>query len=458
MTNFNDIPQVKFDTMEAQIEKSLKGNIKNLKVHYIDIQDFKNIESISTELWDWNIIWWYNSNWKSSFVEGILAAILWQKFYWNWKVSPASLVRQWQDEAIVNLWIKWEQNEIILRRVFTKWTIKKPTWDTKIEASMNGQKIAQKTLDELLNSLTIDPLKLWQLSISEQIQEIKATTWLDTSDIDNKIKSQEEQTKETRAYAKQSKNVYDDFISSWVPEEVEEKTIWDLLEKRKLFEELKSKTQEYNSVNNNILSIEEQIKQLQDRLEKEKQQLEKIKQEWIILKNKIKEAWLTSLDDLDNQINEIEEHNNKSKKYKEYLNKKQHYLNCDKDLKQDEKKLEELRSERNLLIANSNLPKYMELSEELWIIVDWIEYKLLNTARKIEVAIDLVLISWSPLRLIRIEQGWELDVKTLEKVKQKILDNNFQIFLERPILDKFDTIIINDWELVEDKENFIKNN
>jgi hypothetical protein len=100
----------------------------------------------------------------------------------------------------------------------------------------------------------------------------------------------------------------------------------------------------------------------------------------------------------------------------------------------------------------------MELSEELWIIVDWIEYKLLNTARKIEVAIDLVLISWSPLRLIRIEQGWELDVKTLEKVKQKILDNNFQIFLERPILDKFDTIIINDWELVEDKENFIKNN
>jgi hypothetical protein len=121
--------------------------------------------------------------------------------------------------------------------------------------------------------------------------------------------------------------------------------------------------------------------------------------------------------------------------------------------------LKELREERTNIIANSNLPKYMEISDELWILVDWIEYKLLNTAKKIEVAIDLVLISWSPLRMIRIENWWELDVKTLEKIKQKVIENWFQLFIERPIIDKYDSIIINDWELLiwEEKENFINN-
>jgi len=91
--------------------------------------------------------------------------------------------------------------------------------------------------------------------------------------------------------------------------------------------------------------------------------------------------------------------------------------------------------------------------------VDWIEYKLLNTAKKIEVAIDLVLISWSPLRMIRIENGGELDTKTLSAIKSKIIENNFQIFLERPIIDKYDSIIINDWELLDwvEKDNFINN-
>jgi hypothetical protein len=54
-TNFDDIPQEKFDKFSEVLEKS-QQTIKNLKINYIDIQDFKNIESISTELSDWNVI------------------------------------------------------------------------------------------------------------------------------------------------------------------------------------------------------------------------------------------------------------------------------------------------------------------------------------------------------------------------------------------------------------------
>lgn len=59
--------------------------------------------------------------------------------------------------------------------------------------------------------------------------------------------------------------------------------------------------------------------------------------------------------------------------------------------------------------------------------------------------------------MIRIENGGELDVKTIQAITPKILENNFQIFLERPVIDKFDSIIISDGELLEGKakEDFI---
>ena len=454
-TNFNDIPQEKFDNLESKIVTP--KDIKNLKINYIDIQDFKNIESVSTELGDWNIIGWFNANGKSSFVEAILTAIQSNKFYGKGSVSPASLVRKWENEAVINLLVKWENEELIIKRVFKKWTLKKPAGDTTLEATLNGEKISQASLDELLNNLTIDPLKLSNLTIQEQIKEIKNTIWLDTTEIDQKIKDQEEATRETRKYNEQAQAIYDDFISAGKPENVEKKSLSELLEKRKIFEKKAQKLTEYNNKKSVIEWLEAEIERLQNILKKEQGLLEQIKLDGKAINQEITYNWLTTVDELDAQINEIEAYNKKADRYQEYLNKKEYVLKAEKDFKIDKDKLDELRSQRTQIIANSHIPEYMEISDELGILVDGIEYKLLNTARKIEVAIDLILISGSPLRMIRIENWWELDTKTLEKVKQKVLENNFCIFIERPVIDKFDTIIINDGEIIEDKETFINN-
>jgi len=424
-------------------------DIKNLKINYIDIQNFKNIDYISQEFWDWNIIWWYNWNWKSSLIDWLLVSIQWNKFFGNWKVAPWSLIKHWENKATLKLIIKWKEVEIIIERIFKKWGM-------TLEASLNWEKIGQKYLDELLNSLTIDPLKLWQWSIAEQIAEIKATIWLDTSKIDQEIKEQEEQTKETRAFKKQADNVYNDFIAWWIPKKVEEKSMSELLEKRKIFDEKKTLLFNFSNKKSEVENIEIEIKELQEKLVKEKETLNQIKIDWQTINEKIKEAWLTTIEALDEEISQIEENNQESKKYKKYLEQKEFVLNTSKDFEKDEEKLKELRWKRTEIIANSNLPKYMTISDD-WILVDNLEFKLLNTARKIEVAIDLILISWSPLRMIRIENWWELDTKTLSIIKEKILKNNFSIFIERPIIDKYDTIIINDWEIVEDKEKFINN-
>lgn len=424
--------------------------VKNLKIKYIDITDFKNIDSINTDFADWNVIGGYNANGKSSLVEAILTAIQGQKFYGNWAVTPASLVKSWEDRAVISLIIGWDETEILIQREFRTGNTKNPAGKTELSASINGEKIDQRSLDSLLTSLTIDPLKLWNLSISEQIKEIKNTIGLDTTEIDKKIKDQETYTSESRAYKKTCDTLYEAIVSSGIPKRVEKNSVSSLIEERDIVESKERKLQEYRNQEIEIARIEEM-------LEKAKTKLEQIKQEWSELHKICKERNLWTIEEINQKIQNIEEENKQEEKYNRYIEAKKKRDEAEEEFEKDEKILAELRSERTKIIASSNIPEYMEISGELWILVDWIEYKLLNTARKIEVAIDLVLISGSPLRMIRIEQGGELDVKTLEKVKEKILQNNFQIFIERPIIDKFDSIIISDWEIVEDKETFIAN-
>jgi len=434
MNTENDIFKV-----ESNFEKQ-KSKIKNLKINFIDIKDFKNIENINTALYDWNVIWWYNWNWKSSFVEAILTAIQGQKFFGQGSVSPASLVKKWENKAVIKLSIEWEEVELKLTREFSKWTAKNPAWKTKLIAELNWKKISQKDLDSLLNSLTLDPLKLWQLTISEQIKEIKETVKLDTSEIDKEIKEVENQRKELRTLKIYKNNLFEEFAKNYKPVKKEKKSIKDLLEKKELL-------QKKNETVVKFKQKQEEIEELKRKLVQAEKELEEIKQEWKDLVDKIKKENIWTLEEINKEIENIEEYNKEVEKYDEYLKIKKERDEAEKEFNEIEEKLKELRKKRTEIIANSDLPDYMEISDELWILVDWIEYKLLNTARKIEVAIDLILISGSPLRMIRIEQGWELDIKTLEKIKNKILDNNFQIFIERPIIDKFDSIVIDEWNL-----------
>ena len=129
MTNFDKIPQEKFDALSNSIVNIDLWNrvdikqVKNLKVSYIDIQDFKNISAISTSLSDWNIVWGWNWHWKSSFVEAILTAIQWNKFYWKWKVPTASLIKSGEKKSVIKLQALWKDVELVVERIFTKkWT------------------------------------------------------------------------------------------------------------------------------------------------------------------------------------------------------------------------------------------------------------------------------------------------------------------------------------------------
>lgn len=430
--------------LELKQEPNLKKS-KNLKINYIDIQDFKNIDYISTPLEDWNVVWAWNGEWKTSFIDAIFTAISWNKFFWVGNISAWSLVRNEKDKAVIRLSIQWESEEIIIHREFKKWTEKKPAWSTKLIAEINWEKISQARLDDIVNSLTVDPLKLASLSNTDQIKEIKNIIDLDTSEIDSKILKQEESSREAGIYKKHAQARYDDMSTGWVLDRVEKVNIDELYRVKELFQKKNDKLREF-------ASIEKQIKELQNKLEI-------IRTEGAVISWEIKDSDYKTIEEIQVKINDASVINEKASKYESFISSKNELDICNKSHAEEVSYLNRLRSQRSDLVAWSNLPAWMEIFEDKGIIVDWIEYRLLNTAKKIEIAIDLIILSGNPLRVIRIEQGGEFDIKTLEKVKEKIISNNFQIFIERPIIDKYDSIIISDWEILEwkEKEDFMKN-
>lgn len=461
--DFDNIPQEKFDNFNKALERNKAPSIKNIKVSYIDIENFKNIEGISTELSDINIIGWYNWNGKSSFVEAILTAIQSNKMYWKGAVSPASLVKKWENSATIRVLLKWEEQEILVQRVFKKGTKTKPEGKTELEASIDWKKITQADLDALLNTMTLDPLKISSLSDSEQLKMIKDTVWLDTSELDKEITLAEEERKLEKKHRDDKKSIAENYTKGGIPKEVEIVDAEKILKAQREYQELATKKATLANKRVQLEEVDADIEATEKKLADLKAKKVSITDSGRELATDIKatkaslDEKYTSEEDLEEKLNSINETNAAARKYEEYMKAKKLYTDAEDGVERAEKEVADLRAQRTKAISESNLPKYMEIDEVKGILVDGQPYKLLNTARKIEVWIDLVMISWSPLRMIRIEQGGELDVRTIEAIKPKILENNFQIFLERPVIDKFDSIIISDGDLLEGdaKEDFI---
>lgn len=416
-------------------------DIKNLKIRQLDISNFKNIWAISYELWDYVVVWGKNWNWKSSFVQSVFAAINSNKFLW---VSHASLVKSGEDKATIYTNIVWDGWDIDITREFKKGTAKNPWGSTTLTATKNWKKISQAELDTLMKAISLDPMKLWELSIAKQMELIQETTWLDTSEIDKKIADQIEDRKEANALKKRMVAVYEQAIQWWVPKEVEEADIKWLLEWDSEYNKLDAKLQEFRNAKAEITQLEERLKranELKDSLAKE----------WKELKASLVQKYWTR-EELQESIENISENNKKADDYKDYLKAKKDKEEAEKEAEKEESELKHLREAKQIQISESNLPEYMEISWDTWIMVDGTEYKLLNTARKIEVWIDLVLLSETPLKVIRIENWGEFDTDTLELIKEKVLKHWFQVIIERPMIDKFDEIVISDGELIEWEE------
>jgi len=456
MTNFKDIPEEKFTAMGRSIENSLGKKIEwPLKVKAIDIQNIKNIDYINTTFSDWVVVGGKNAQGKTSFIDSIFLALKGTMLYWT-GTEPTKIIKHWEDKAVISLILRGEEREIIINRTFKKG---KNWGSSKLEAFFeNGAKIWQDQLKDLINVLTIDPLKLDKMNLPDSIKEVQNITGLDTSEIDKKLADSEEERKyEKQALAKLIALV-DESTKFWVPEKVESVNINDLLVTQKGFNELAKKQDILKDKIEDFKKAKLAVEYFELELQKSKEAMETTKTDGINFKETLKDE--TEKFILDNwteehnteSLNNTQETNEKAKAYIDYIKQVKEREDVKKGVDLCENEVLKLRNQKIKMIKASKMPNYMEISETYGILVDGIEYKQLNTARKIEVAIDLVLISWSPLRVLNIEEGGELDFNTLSKIQDKVLDAGFQIFIQRAKIDAFDTIIISEGELIEDEQ------
>lgn len=429
---------------------------KDLKIKAIDIQNIKNIDYINTTFSDWVVVEGENANWKTSLVDSIFLALKWPTLYWI-GTEPVKIIKHWEKKAVISIIVKWKEKEFTVKRTFKKWNEKKPWWTQSFEAYFDdGTKISQKELSELINVLTIDPLKLDKMNIPDSIKEVQKITWLDTSEINQEIEKAEEERKFEKQWLIKINSLIDSYSESWIPEKAKKVNVNELLKVQEWFKKLSEKKQEFKSKKEKYLEIKDKVEKYEEELRLMKENRDKLKEDATIFKTdlKVEIQWFTEKNwtEEDNNTNllNVQWINEKADKYEEYQKQINDRKTVEKWIEKCEDEVEKLRYKKLKMIKWSNMPDYMEVSETYGIMVDWTEYKQLNTARKIEVAIDLVLISWSPLRVLNIEEWWELDIKTLSKIQDKILEKWFQIFIQRAKIDEFNTIIVKQWEIIDD--------
>lgn len=431
------------------------------KITYAKIENFKWIESFEAkDFWRFVAIFWANGVWKTSFLEAIKSAIKLEKG-WN------SKVRIWEEQWSIE--VHFEDFKI-KRLIWTK---------TKLEVEHNGELVnrPQEWLDWVFQWTIGDPNKFLSLHNKEKIKYILETHWKQTEY--EKLESERLEKYELRknihrtllAKEEEIKNTNTDWFDS-----IEEPT-----ESMAQLQEELNQAQLNNAkivwINNEIILRErgiwtfqkaeewyyERLKWIDEEVQRLMKEKEKI--QWYIESNK------KDITRLENEKQVFE--NNKQElesidttpilaKIAEYTKKQENIANIKAkkwlyesqlskvdemriERKQQDEEVKAIEQQQNSLIDWLDVSYKMKLEDwTLYIKEKWKRIALdeMNTASQIDFAID-VCLSWpNQVKIITIENANSLDPKTMQKVKEKIEEKEWQCFLETVYKTDFETITI----------------
>jgi len=392
-----------------------------------------------------------NAQGKSSVLDAITAALTGKNFE-----EP---IRDGQGNAEVVL----DLDDIIITR---RWT-KKASYLTI--TSKNGDKYAspQKMLDGMTNILSFDPSSIVLMKESEQIALLKKLTGLDTSDIDETIKTKYDQrtnvNREADSYKVQADGIVAEAnlpteeisISSLTKklEEINEynKSIDDQNLKltdlqdtiNRAYKNLDEQDESIKETASEIESLEDEIIKIQEKILKKKEQIKssqdlknvEIKKiaELDVQQSKLKKSIENKKTDKE-VIVEIEKINETNAKIRE-ANKKNELISLQKQKEAESEKLtkeiEKAKQEKIDLVANTKMP-----IEGLYFDNAGIKYndKPLSScsdAEKIKIGLSIALASNPKIKVILMKQGSFLDESSLKLVSEMAQANDAQVWIEK---------------------------
>lgn len=443
-------------------------------IKYAHVKNFKGIKDVEVKNPSRFVaIFGRNGAGKTSFLDAIKNAIKLEK----WGNSKVTV---------------WEKNgEIEIH--FDDFKIKRIIGEKgKLEVEHNGELVQrpQEWLDSIFLWTIGDPQKFLSLQRKEKIRYI-----LETHGKKEKFDALEEEREQVfskrqdihkRTLAKEEEIKHVDTEDFDKIEEIEDVSQYEAELKKaeehnQTYYELEKREQTGASFLNEIVKEIEvkrtAIKDDRKRIKELQEQIDALK-EWIWGKsNSIKELQekenkaKSKLDEIKKEIQDFEKKDTDEIKQKiqsvyakreavaSIKTKKEMYeadVQKASELRQERKELDrqvkDIEDKQNDLIKEIGISYDMKVED--WVMsvkVDDVRVPLddLNTAAQLDLWVDICLNWPNKIKIITIENANALDPNTMERIKKKIENKQGQCFLETVYQVDYDTITVQDWQVVE---------
>lgn len=395
---------------------------KNARIVSLKAENVKRLKAVRiTPEGNLIVIGGKNAQGKTSVLDTIMAGLGGKKYV------PGKAVRDGEKKGYVDL----DLGDLLVKRTFTDsggGTIKVMNKDGASYGS------PQKILDELMGSISFDPLEFARMSNKEQLSTLKDITGLDFTIVDAKRKE---------AYDKRTdlnrdiKSIDARIEAVELPESApaEPVNIRALLEE---LEQVENYNRQAERKKEELVTIKKVIEQMKEDLQGKEQELQKFKEELtkgIEKKDKL-EVGCEELhvEDTSQTKKEIEQ--------AETLNEGYRIVKQVKEMQAEREKLtaetqglteviEIIDEEKAEAIETTDIPVPKLGFGEDGVVYQGIPFDQASDAEKLRVSLAIGMAMNPKLRVLLVRDGSLLDEDNLKIVAEMAEENDFQIWLER---------------------------
>ncbi len=334
------------------------------------------------------------------------------------------------------------------------------------DAEGKTQKSPQTILDELVGSLSFDPLEFARMKPPAQLEQLQELVGLDFDDLDERheevYEARREQNRDVRSLQSQ---IEDHEIDSSAPvEEVSAAELIAELDRRqehngegaRLRRDVQGKDQNYQAYDADLKLASRKIaeaKKALKRIESEKAKLEsaraKSKKEWEKARELFQSFAPVDEDEIKEQVRSAEDTNAAVRRNKERATLLERLNAAQEKANDSDRQLETIADEREERLTAAAFPVDGLGFDENGVTFNEIPFEQASAAEAMRVSVAMGLAANPKLRVLLIRDGSLLDDESLAAIAEQAAAADAQVWIERVGTGEEVTVIIEDGEVVE---------
>jgi energy-coupling factor transporter ATP-binding protein EcfA2 len=313
-------------------------------------------------------------------------------------------------------------------------------------------KSPQKFLDELVGSISFDPLDFINRDQKEQRRVLLELIGVNVDDLDNKKKLiYDERTAIGRdlksAEASLKGLVYDSNIKQTTEVSISDLTT-KLQETMQFNSQWDADAQKNEVIKSQAMRNRASIKEMEETIQKIKDENVLLKDKYDTTLERLNANPKIDIDELQLQISGIDEKNKTIRNNQSYLVAKQSKDDCQSLYDSKTEELSNIETQRNELLSSATMPVEGLSFNESELLYNNIPLSQASDGEKLMIGLGISMALNPTLRVLRIKDGSLLDSDNRQIIKDKIKDKGFQLWMESVSSDKSVGIFIEDGGIV----------